>query len=74
LVASLLPKAHSKKRMTYKRVRISDVFELNIYKLMMRSDYDFSEPTSLGHVIEAKPYRLNNTRKIIKGQGVESRH
>ena len=29
----------------------------------------FSQPTSLGHVIEAKPYRPDSTQSVIKSQG-----
>jgi len=38
----------------------SDGFDLFAYKLMKMSGYDFSKPTSLAYVIDAKPYGLNN--------------
>jgi len=53
-----LPKAH-----------ISDVFDLNAYKLMKRPGYDFSKPPLLGNVIDARPYGLNDTQKMIQKQG-----
>ena len=48
------------------RVRTSDGFDLNTYKLMENSDYDFNKPPALGDVVEAQPYGLNNTQKIIQ--------
>jgi len=44
-------------------VRTSDGFNLNIYKLMEKSGYDFSKQPSLGYIIEAKPYRPKDTQK-----------
>ena len=41
----------------------------NAHKLMKRSSYDFSQSTSLGHVIEAKPYGLNSMQRVIQSQG-----
>ena len=43
------------------RVRTSDGFDQNAYKLMKKANYNFSKPPSLGNVIEAKPYGLNDT-------------
>jgi len=40
-----------------------------MYKLTKKFDYDFNKPTSLGYVIEAKPYRLNDTQNMIHIQG-----
>jgi len=48
---------------------ISDGFDPNAHKLMKRSSYDFSQPTSLGHVIEVKPHGLNNTQRILQSRG-----
>jgi len=50
---------------------ISDGFDLNAYKLMKRSDYDFSKPPLLESLIEARPYGLNDTQKMLKEQGGE---
>ena len=50
-------------------MHISNGFDPNTNKLMKRSSYNFSEPTSLGHVIEVKPYGLNSTQRIIQSQG-----
>jgi len=36
---------------------------------MKRSDYDFSKPPLLGTVVEARPYGLNDTHKMIQKQG-----
>jgi len=41
----------------------SDEFNLNAYKLTKKFDYDFSKPTSLGHVVEAKPYELKHMKE-----------
>ena len=51
------------------KVQKSDGFDLNAYKLMRRLGYDFSNQPSLGHVIKAKPYRLDDLQKMIKGYG-----
>jgi len=48
------------------KVRTEDGFDLNAYKLMKKSGYDFNNPISLGHVIEAKPYGINETQKKIQ--------
>jgi len=46
------------------RVRTSDGFDLNAYKLMKKSDYDFSKPPPLGNVIEeARPRRPMTPKK-----------
>jgi len=42
------------------RVRTSDVFHLNVYKLIEKFNYDFDKPPFLGHVVEVKPYGLND--------------
>jgi len=34
------------------RVRTSDGFDSNAYKMMEKSSYDFNKPPSIGHVIE----------------------
>ena len=39
----------------------SDGFNPNAYMLMRRSGYDFSKPSLMGSVIEARPYGLNDT-------------
>ena len=44
------------------KVHVSDGFDPNAL-LMKKSGSDFNIPSSLGHVIEAKPYRLNDTKK-----------
>ena len=51
------------------KMHINDGFDLNAHKLMKRPNYDSSQPTSLGHVIEAKPYGLNNLQRVIQSQG-----
>jgi len=33
---------------------------------MKKSGYDFNKPAPLGNVIEAKPYGLNDTQKMIQ--------
>ena len=43
------------------KVRTDDGFDANAYKLMKKSGYNFDKPVSLGHVIEAKPYDINET-------------
>ena len=40
-------------------VHTSDGFDLNAYKLMKESRYDFSKPSSPGYVIDAKRYGPN---------------
>jgi len=52
------------------RARISDGFDLNAYKLMKKSGFDFSIPPLLGSVIEARPYGLNDTQKMIQNRVV----
>ena len=44
----------------------SDRFHLNAYKLRRRSGYDFSKPPLLGSIVEARPYGLNDTQKVIQ--------
>jgi len=51
------------------KVRTSDGFDPNAYKLMKKSGYDFSQPTPLGHVIEVKPHKLNSTQRASQSQG-----
>ena len=48
------------------KVRTSDGFDLNAYKLIEKSSYNFSKPPSVGHVIEAKPYGLNDKQEMIQ--------
>ena len=48
------------------RMHTSDGFNPNAFKLMKLSGYDFSQPMSLGHVIEVKPYGLNSTQRVIQ--------
>jgi len=50
-------------------MRISDGCDPNAHKLMKRSNHDFSQPTYLGHVIEAKSYKLDSTQRVIQSQG-----
>jgi len=50
------------------KMRTSDRFDPNAYELMKKFGYEFSQPTSLGLVIEAKPYGLNNTQRVIQSQ------
>ena len=54
------------------KVRTNDGFDPNAYKLMKKYGYDFDKPISLGHVIEAKPYGINETQKKIQEQGGSS--
>lgn len=56
------------------KMRITDGYDPNTHKLMKKSSYDFIQPTSLGHVIEAKPYRLDSTKKVIQSQGGQCRN
>jgi len=51
------------------KARISDEFVLNAYRLMKRSNYDFSKPPLLGSVIEQRSYGLNDTQKMIEKKG-----
>jgi len=44
----------------------NDRFDLNTYKLMKKFGYDFSKRASLGYLIEAKPYGLNDTKNDIE--------
>jgi len=48
------------------KARTSDGFDLNAYKLLKRSCYDFKKPPLLGSVIEARPYELDDTQKMIQ--------
>jgi len=50
-------------------VHTEDGFDPNAYKLLKKSGYDFNRPVSLGYVIEAKPYGINETQKRIQEQG-----
>jgi len=43
----------------------NDGFDLNAYKLVEKFGYDFSKSPSLGYVIEAKPYGVNDLEKMI---------
>ena len=36
---------------------------------MEKAAYDFQNPTTLGKVVEAKPYDLNETQRKIQDQG-----
>jgi len=45
------------------RVCTSDGFDPNVYQLIEKFNYDFSKPPSLGHVIEANSYALNDMQK-----------
>jgi len=51
------------------KVCTSDGFDQNAFKLMKRSGYDFGKPPVLGIVVEARPYGLNDTQKMIRKQG-----
>jgi len=46
-------------------VHTRDGFDLNAYKLMKKLEYDFSKPSSLGRVIDAKPYGPNDAQKMV---------
>jgi len=50
------------------KAQTSDGFDPNAYKLMKRSGYDFRKPPLLGSVIEARPYGLNETQKMIQNR------
>jgi len=52
-----------------RKTRTSDGFDPNAYKLMKRFGYNFSKWPLLGNAIEARPYGLNNTHKMIQKQG-----
>ena len=47
------------------KVCITDGFDLNAYKLMEKSGYDFSKPPFPGHIIKSKPYGLNEMQEMI---------
>ena len=47
----------------------SDGFDPNIYKLMEKSEYDLSKPSSLGHVVETKLSGPSDMQKMIQRQG-----
>jgi len=51
------------------RVQTSDRFDLNAYKLMKKSGYDFSRPAPLGNAIKARCYALIDTQIMIQTQG-----
>jgi len=51
------------------KMRIRDGCDPNAHKLMKRSSHNFIQPTSLGHVIKAKPYRLDSAQRVIQSQG-----
>jgi len=51
------------------KVHTSDGFDSNAYKLMNKFGYEFSKPPPLGNVIEARPYELNSTQKMIQKTG-----
>jgi len=51
------------------KVCTNDGFDPTVYKLMKKSSYDFNKPVSWGHVVEAKPYGINETQKKIQEQG-----
>jgi len=50
-------------------VHTSDEFDPDTYKFMEELGYDLNEPPSLRHVIDAKPYEPNDTRKMVQKQG-----
>jgi len=50
-------------------MRINDGCDPNSHKLIKRSSHDFSQPTSLGHLIKAKPYKFDGAQRVIQGQG-----
>ena len=62
----LLLEAYSKNKGGLPKMRTSDGLDSNVYKLMKRSNYNFSKPPLLGNIIEAKPYGLNDTQKMIR--------
>jgi len=49
------------------RVRTSDVFKLNAFKLIKKSDYDFNKSPPLGNIIQVRRYGLKDTQKMIQG-------
>jgi len=53
-------------------VNTSNRFDPNAYKLMKKSSYDFSKPPPLGNFIEARPYGLSDTQKMIQRQGARA--
>jgi len=71
LVSLLLPKPCSKRRATCQRcvqVRVC----LNAFKLMEECSHDFSKLPFPKHVIEGKPYELNDMQKWYKYKVVKS--
>ena len=52
-----------------RRVCTRDGFDLNAYKLLKKSGYDFSKPRPLGNVIDVRLYGLNSKQKVIHRQG-----
>ena len=59
--------AHFKKKATCQCT--DDGFDSRMYKLMKKSSYAFSKPMHSGCMIEARPYNLNDTQKMIQKQG-----
>ena len=53
-------------------MRINDGCNLNVHKLMKRSDPEFNQPTSLGHKIQAKPYGFDSAQRVVQSQGDNS--
>jgi len=47
-------------------VRTSDGFDLEAYKLVEESGYDFSKSPPLGNVIDAKPYGPKDMQKMVR--------
>ena len=53
------------------KARTSNRFAPNAYKVMKRSSYGFSKSPLLRSVIEARPYGINDTQKMIPKLGGE---
>jgi len=49
----------------------SDGCNADTYDLMEELGYDFSKPSSLGHVIDAKLYGANDTQKMYSNNMTE---
>jgi len=54
-------------------VNTSDGFNLDAYKLMEELGYDFSKPPSVGHAIDAKPYKSNDAQKMVQKRNFDTK-
>ena len=57
--------ASSKEGDNFPSARIKEGFAPNVYKLTKRGGYDFSNPTTIRKVVEAKAHGLTETQRRI---------